>query len=282
MTLGEALAQAAKDLAANGIDDARLEAELLLRHILGLDRVALYTSLEQTVTPEQAAAFSALIQRRITREPAAYITGHKEFFGLDFQLARSVLIPRPETELLVEKAIDLAGTVFTQSCLIADVGTGCGAVAVALAVNLPHARIYATDISSAALEISSSNCLRHDVSDRVTLLQGDLLGPLPEPVHLIVANLPYVRRSELVELSPEISKFEPHLALSGGADGLRMIGRLMGQAGRNLLPSGAVLLEIAHDQGQAVCEMARRYFPDSEIGVVVDFSGLDRVVSILT
>lgn len=245
-----------------------------------MDRVGLYISLEQGLTPEQTSAFSALIQRRLSHEPTAYITGHKEFYGLDFQVARPVLIPRPETELLVEKAVELATTLITDSCLIADVGTGCGAIAIALATNLPHATIYATDISSAAVEIARSNCHRHGVSDRIILLQGELLDPLPEPVHLIIANLPYVRTSELVKLSPEISRFEPPLALSGGTDGLEVIEGLVSQAEGNLLPGGGILLEIAHDQGQAVCELARRRLPRSKISITTDLSGLDRVVSI--
>ena len=234
------------------------------------------------MTPEQTSTFSALIQRRISHEPTAYITGHKEFYGLDFQVARPALIPRPETELLVDKAIELATSVFAHSCLIADVGTGCGAIAIALAINVFHAKIYATDISRAALEIAGSNCHRHGVSDRVTLVQGNLLDHLPEPVHLIIANLPYVKKSELVKLSPEISSFEPLLALSGGGDGLEMIEGLVSQAERNLLPGGAILLEIGHDQGQAACELAREYLPKSKISITTDLSGLDRVVSILT
>jgi release factor glutamine methyltransferase len=239
-------------------------------------------SLDKRLTAEQTSAYSAIIQRRISHEPAAYITGHKEFYGLELQVARPVLIPRPETELLVEKAIELATTVFTRPCIIADVGTGCGAIAVTLATNLFQAKIYATDISGAALEIARSNCHRHGVSERVTLLQGDLLDPLPEPVHLIIANLPYVRNSELVKLSPEISRFEPLLAVSGGANGLEMMERLVSQAEGNLLPGGAVLLEIGHDQGQVACELARKHLPESKISVTTDLGGLDRVVSILT
>jgi release factor glutamine methyltransferase len=259
-----------------------LEVELLLRHLLGLDRTGLYTSLERRLTPEQTAAFSALIRRRINHEPTAYITGHKEFFGLDFQVAPPVLIPRPETELLVEQAIDLAATIFPRSCLIADIGTGCGAIAIALAINLPRAKIYATDISDAALEIARSNCQRFGASDRITFLRSNLTDSLPESMHLIVANLPYVRESEIAELSPEISEFEPLLALNGGADGLEMIEKLISQAERNLLRGGAVLLEIGHDQGQAVCNLARSHFPESKVSITADLSGLDRVVSIIS
>ena len=273
------------------------------------------------LSPEQTSAFSSLIRRRINREPAAYITGHKEFFGLDFQVAPPVLIPRPETELLVEKAIDLATSILPRcfpenspvasrldwsirsnpleqtlqatqlssfaakpsmgSLLIADIGTGCGAIAIALAVNIPQAKIYATDISDAALEIAASNCQRHGVSDRVTLLQGSLAAPLPEPVHLIVANLPYVKEAELAGLSPEISRFEPRSALNGGTDGLRYIEEFMSKAEENLLDGGAILLEIGYDQGQAVLKMAKEYFPKGKVSIATDLSGLDRVVSIV-
>ncbi len=247
---------------------------------MGLDRVALYLGIDQKLTSEQACSFFDLIKRRISREPAAYITGHKEFFDLDFHVDRHVLIPRPETEILVEKAIEIGGSLFASTCLIADVGTGCGAIAVALAVNLHHARIYATDVSRAALEIAWYNCCSHCVANSVTLLQGDLLDPLPEPVHLIVANLPYITYSELGGLRAEISQFEPLLALNGGVDGLSTIQGVISQAGRNLLPGGVILMEIGFQQGQAVCDLARMYLPGSEVSITKDLCGLDRVVSI--
>ena len=231
--------------------------------------------------PSQALTFSELIQRRINHEPTAYITGHKEFFGIDFKVSHDTLIPRPDTELLVEKAIELANNGFSKSCLIADIGTGCGAIAIALALHLPQAKIYATDISPAALEVAESNCQKYKVSNRVRLLQGDLLEPLPEPVQLIVANLPYIGEPELLKLPLEISMFEPPLALAGGTDGLRQIERLLFQASSKLLNGGAVLLEVGYDQGQAVKDLARKCFPPSEITVVTDLSGLDRVVTII-
>lgn len=223
----------------------------------------------------------ALVGRRLSHEPTAYLTGHKEFFGLEFEVTPAVLIPRPETETLVEKAVELATALCPGPCSIADVGTGCGAIAISLAVNLPNASIYATDVSRAALQVGRVNSQRHGVSGRITLLQGDLVDPLPAPVDLMVANLPYVRDSELADLAPEITDFEPTLALAGGIDGLRRIEEFISQARRKLLPTGAVLLEIGHDQGQSVCEIARRYFPTSTVSITSDLSGLDRVVSIL-
>lgn len=230
--------------------------------------------------PQQILALSRLIQRRISREPTAYITGHKEFFGIDFEVSPHTLIPRPDTELLVETAIKLANAAFPQSCLIADIGTGCGAIAIALALHLPQAKIYATEISSAALEVAESNCQKHGVSNRIRLLQGDLLESLPEPVQLIVANLPYISEPELPKLPFEISMFEPQLALAGGTDGLTQIRRLLAQASSKLLSGGAVLLEIGYDQGPVVKDLARKYFPSARVSVATDLNGLDRVVTI--
>jgi len=238
--------------------------------------------LRESVTPQEYSSFTALVRRRQSREPTAYITGHKEFFGLDLIVDPSVLIPRPESELLVEHAMRLAFTDFADACLIADVGTGCGAIAVAVAANVPHARVYAADLSPEALAVAGRNCERHVVEKRVTLVQGDLLGALPERVHLIVANLPYVRESELAGLSPEVSRFEPRIALAGGADGLRMIERLLSRASEHLLDGGAVLLEIGPDQRQHVCDMARGLMPGSEIEVAEDLGGLSRVIAVHT
>jgi release factor glutamine methyltransferase len=282
VSLAEALAQATRDLAVNNIDSSRLEAEILLSHLLGLDRVGLYINTKQELSNEQTTAFFQLIHRRLNHEPTAYITGHKEFFGIDFHVSPGTLIPRPETELLVEKAIELANAAFPRSCLIADIGTGCGAIAIALALHLPQARIYATDVSASALEIAKGNCLRHSVSDRVTLLHGNLLEPLPEPMHIIIANLPYISDPELTVLPTEIAMFEPQVALAGGKDGLRQIEKLLSQASSKLSSEGAVLLEIGYDQGLAVSLLAKKYIPGATVNVLTDLAGLDRVVTLLT
>ena len=195
----------------------------------GIDRIQLYLDLDRELSPEKDEAFRQLLERRLSGEPAAYITGHREFYGLDFYVDPRVLIPRPESELLVEKALGLAQE-HTLST-IADVGTGCGAIAISLALKLPQAKIYATDISAPALEVARFNCQKHGVQ-KICLLQGDMLDPLPEPVDLIVANLPYVRESELAGV-----RFEPRLALDGGSDGLGKIRRLCRQAGGNFAPA---------------------------------------------
>lgn len=274
--------RATKDLFAHNIDNPRLEAEILLKHVLGMNRAGLYANSRQELLPAQAIAFSNLTQRRTSHEPTAYITGHKEFFGIDFNVSQDTLIPRPDTELLVEKAIEIANSAFPKSCLIADIGTGCGAIAIALALHLPQAKIYATDISAAALELAKSNCRKHKVSHRVRLLLGNMLEPLPEPMHLIIANLPYISDPELPKLPPEISMFEPQVALAGGKDGLRQIEKLLFQASSKLSNGGAVLLEVGYDQGPSVKDLALKCFPAAKVSVLTDLSGLDRVVTIFT
>ena len=274
-------------LGQHGCDSPRLDAELLLAHAMGLTRARLLAQFDRELSPAELARYRQLIERRRAHEPVAYIVGHQEFYGLDFYVDRRVLIPRPETELLVERAIKLAGEVGDRGyglypLTLADVGTGSGAIAVSLAVHLPQATIYALDSSAEALEVAARNVRRHGIEGRVHLLRGDLLSPLPEPVDLIVANLPYVSEAELAELPPQIRRYEPLSALDGGPDGLRHIRRLLAQAGGYLRPQGAILLEIGATQGAEVIELARRYFPMASIEVVKDYAGLDRVVIVRT
>jgi release factor glutamine methyltransferase len=270
LNLKQALRRARDILSQNGVEDAPLEGELLLRHALNIDRVQLYIDLEKELIPQQEEAFRRLLERRLSGEPSAYITGHREFYGLDFRVNPSVLIPRPESELLVERTLAIAKN--RPLSIVADIGTGSGAIAVSLAVNLPQAKIYATDISAAALEVALANCRQHGVFGRVRLLKGDLLEPLLEPVDIIVANLPYVSQSEL---SP---RFEPPLALDGGADGTRIIKQLCQQAGGKLKAGGWLLLEIGQGQAEAVAAILHNFFPDGEIEVIPDLGGIERVV----
>jgi len=287
VSVREAVLWGAQVLEQCGCDSPRLDAELLLVHALGLSRARLIAQFDRVLSPAELTRYRQLIERRRAHEPVAYIVGHKEFYGLDFYVDRRVLIPRPETELLVEKAIELAGKVGDRGyglypLTLADVGTGSGAIAVSLAVHLPQATIYALDSSAEALEVAVRNVRRHGVEGRVHLLRGDLLSPLPEPVDLIVANLPYVSEEELAELPPEIRCYEPLSALDGGPDGLRHIRRLLAQAREYLRPHGAVLLEVGATQGEAVAELARRHFPTAEIEIARDYGGLDRVVIVRT
>ncbi|HJX13433.1 MAG TPA: peptide chain release factor N(5)-glutamine methyltransferase [Dehalococcoidales bacterium] len=276
MNLREALARARHILSDGNFEDADLEGEVLLRHVLGVGRAELFVGLDLDLSPEKAAGLRQVLERRLGGEPLAYITGHREFYGLDFFVDPRVLIPRPETELLVEKALGLAGrrTINT----IADIGTGCGAIAVSLAVNLPGAVIYAADVSAPALEVAAANCRKHGVADRVTLLLGDLLEPLPTPVDLIIANLPYVRETELIPGGP--LRFEPEVALHGGSDGLDRIGELCRHGSERLSPGGCLLLEIGQGQSGAVTSLLRREFPSGEVAVECDLAGIERVVGL--
>ena len=276
MTLKQALNRAKRILAANNIEDASLESELLLRHALRISRIQLYTELNHELDHKQEAIFWNLIKRRLCGEPTAYITGHREFYGLDFYVNPNVLIPRPESELLVEKAIKLAQNHPVST--LAEIGTGCGAIAISLALNLPQAKIYATDISASALEVALFNCQKHRVVNRIRLLQGDMLDPLPEPVDLIVANLPYIKQSELRQMRS--AAFEPQLALNGGSDGLDKIRQLCCQVSGKLHPQGCLLLEIGQGQGRAVTTFLRRLLPSAKIEVTPDLGGIDRMVSL--
>jgi release factor glutamine methyltransferase len=270
--LAEALNHSRAMLAQNAIVDAALEAELLLRHTLKIDRTQLYLDLKRELSLQDERAYEALIKRRLGGEPAAYIIGHHEFYGLDFYVDSNTLIPRPESELLVETALRLAPD---HHLTIADIGTGCGAIAISLALELPQAKIYAIDISSAALEVASRNCQRHSVADRVNLMQGDMLEPLPAPIDLIIANLPYVRQSELSHRN-----FEPLIALDGGAKGTESIEKLCRQAQHKIAHGGSMLLEIGQGQGKSITSLLSNLFPDGNIEVLADLGGIDRVVSL--
>ena len=274
MTLKQALSRARGILAAGNIEDARLESELLIRHTLKISQVQLYLDLDRKLSPNQEQTFWQLIRRRLGGEPTAYITKHREFYGLDFYVSPDVLIPRPESELLVEMAVDLIQNRPVPT--IAEIGTGCGAVAISLALKLPRAKIYATDISALALKVALFNCQRHGVVDRICLLHGDMLDPLPEPVDLVVANLPYVSELEL----PESANFEPLLALDGGSDGLEKIYQLCQQVTDMLRPDGYLLLEIGQGQGKGVTTYLHSLFSSAKIKIAPDLSGIERVVSL--
>ena len=196
---------------------------------------------------------------------------------------RRALVPRPETELLVETVLGLVKGRSAEGppCTIADVGTGCGAIAVALALHLPGARIWATDVSPAALEVARLNCVRLGVQDRVELLPGDLLSPLPGRVDIIAANLPYVRDADIPDLAPEIRDHEPLSALAGGPDGLDVVRRLLAGVGGYLRPRGAVVLEIGLGQAEPAVFLAWKHLPGSAVDLVRDFAGIERVLRIL-
>jgi len=254
MTIREALTRAKKAFASGNVEDARLESELLLRHALRIGQVQLYQEPERRLAPREEAGFWRLVERRLCGEPTAYITGRREFYGLSFSVDSSVLVPRPESELLVDAALQIVRS--RPVTRVAEIGTGCGAIAIILALSLPEARIYATDISAPALKVA--------------------LDPLPGPVDLIVANLPYVPELEVSRLG--LADFEPLLALDGGRDGLEKIGRLCSGVGDRLRPGGFLLLEIGQGQGRVVTALLRRLFPSAGVEVIPDLAGIDRVM----
>ena len=279
MTLAEALHAAQSRLREAGIDDAGLEAEVLLRHALDLDRAQLYARLHEGLDETHRADFQRLINRRVAHEPTAYIVGHKEFYGIDLEVTPDALVPRPETELLVDEALRVAPD---GPCAIADVGTGCGAIAVALATRLPQAVIYAIDDSERALALAARNVERFGLTSHFRLLRGDLLDPLPEPVDLIVANLPYVKTGDWEALPPEIREHEPRAALDSGPNGTEALERLLRVAPSYLRPKGRLLAEIAWDEGELLVEVARECFPRARVTIEKDLAGLDRILMIQT
>jgi release factor glutamine methyltransferase len=279
-TVAHILDDAARDLARAGVDTPELDAELLLAHALGVDRTWLMAHPEGELTTGQQAAFRAMLARRAAREPLAYITGERWFYDSLLRVTPAVLIPRPETEELVERALHWLQK--HPRATVADIGTGSGAIALTLAKHAPRARLYATDISARALDVARENARRLGLAQRVTFLHGDLLIPLPEPVDLLLANLPYVAERDRAGLTPEVGVHEPAGALFSGPAGLDHLRRLLAQAPDYLRPGGVALLEIGYDQGPAVTEIARRHFPHAIIHLHRDLAGHDRILEIAT
>lgn len=277
MTLRSAWMRARSRLERAGVDDASLESEIILRHALRIDRAAFFAALEEHPDAAGLDRARSLVDRRAMGEPLPYILGRREFYGLDLLVTPAVLIPRQETELIVDAIIETAAG--WPAVTLADVGTGSGAIAVAAAVNLPSCRVYATDISEAALRVAATNRRMHAVEDRVELRHGDLLEPLDAPVDLIASNPPYVMTGEIEALAREISR-EPVQALDGGPDGLRVMRRLFEQAPAALNPGGAILVEIDPRQLRAVASLAARAFPGGRVSHRLDLAGRPRVVAV--
>lgn len=248
-TIGRLLTWTTDYLKQRGAESPRLEAEILLAEARGCERIQLYTAFGETVSEAVRATFRGYVQRRAAGEPVAYVVGHREFYSLSFRVQRGVLIPRPETELLVVEVLDAIAQRGPEMPppRIADVGTGSGAIAVALAKHAPTCRITAIDRSPQALEVATGNIQNHGVADRVTVCPGDLLGDLPaEPsFDFVVSNPPYVSEAEWQQLPPTIRDFEPREALVGGPTGVETIARLVPQAAERLAAGGWLLFEVS-------------------------------------
>lgn len=264
--------------AEQGIETARLDAEVLLGHVLRKDRVFLYVHFDQPLEPFEVDQYRDLVGRRARREPLAYLTGEKEFYSQTFHVTPAVLIPRPETELLVEAV--LAWAMEHPGLTIADVGTGSGAIAVTLARELPDAKLLAIDTSAEALAVAEENAKKLGVADRVRLLRGEWLAPVRgQSLDAVVSNPPYIASADIEQLEPEVRRFEPRLALDGGRDGLDAYRVLLKQAATVVRPDGAMFLEIGHDQAEAVVDLSRLSGWQTE-EIISDHAGIQRIVSL--
>lgn len=263
MTVLEVIQRSTDFLACRGVESARLQIELLLAHVLRVPRLRLYLDFERPLSAAELDTLRALVKRRAAREPLQHILGTVSFCGLDLQVDRRVLVPRPETELLAER-----GWQFLRSLPVGpaappralDFGTGSGCLAIALAVNCPAARLVAVDIAPEALQVARENAVRHGVADRIEFVAGDGFAALaPETAFdLIVANPPYLPTAEIEHLPPEVREFDPRLALDGGPDGLRCLRRLAREAGSLLRGSGRLMTEFGDDQAEAVAALFRQ------------------------
>lgn len=267
-------------LRRKGISEPRASAEVLLAHCLGVSRLDLYLRHDQPLQESELACFKSLLKRRLAREPTQYITGHQEFWSLDFLVSPAVLIPRPETEILVEAVLRYLKPQAPALPVVLDVGTGSGIIPIVLAKEQPQGFYLGVDSSWEALQLAQRNVRRHGVASRITLIQGDLLAPCrPGPTFsVITANLPYVPTAVWEQLPAEIRDYEPRAALDGGPDGLTVIRRLLATAADYLKSEGLLALEIGQEQAPAVCDLllATQAFAAPE--VLRDYQHQPRVV----
>jgi release factor glutamine methyltransferase len=265
-------------LTAAEVDEPRLTVEVVLAHALKVTRAQLLARADESLTPDQLIRAQRDLDRLVNGEPLAYVVGHKEFYDVDLLTDPRALIPRPETECLIEHALKTFAD--HPAPLIADVGTGCGAIAVTLAKHLPRAHVIATDLSPEAIELARTNAQRSGVADRIEFRAGSLLKPIAESVDLLAANLPYIDDKDWPYLAKTIRGHEPKMAFLGGPDGLDLVRGLLRDAPRVTHLDSVILLEIGAYQGDAVTEIAHQHFPRAYIEIKPDYAGLDRLVVI--
>ncbi len=290
-TVSEILHKAGQYLKKRGIPEARIDAEVLLAHVLKIERLEIYLNLDCQLAEKQLSAYEKMIEIRAKRQPVAFIIGHKEFMGLEFFVSKDVLIPRPETEILVENVIRKAEDINNSrsyrrnrdnSLVIVDLCTGSGNIAISLAKNIPSCKIYATDISEGAIQVARKNARFHNVEGKVEFLLGDLFSPIRDfnsnlYADIVVSNPPYVKSSDLAMLQPEIKK-EPVCALEGGNKGLNFYQRIIPEALKYLVDGGYLIMEIGDRQGKEVRDLFKKEKQFSQFQLVKDYAGLDRVV----
>ncbi len=280
-TILKVLRWAETHLAQKGISEPRAAAGLLLAHCLQCTRLELYLRYDQPLSEAELQCYKRLLRRRLAREPVQYIVGRQEFWSLEFLVTPAVLIPRPETELLVEAVLHHAQTAPGETLRILDVGTGSGAVAVALAKELPQARVTALDASEAALAVARQNSQRHGVQARLNFIRSDLLSALDQAAtfDVIVANLPYVPTPDWEQLPPEIKDHEPRLALDGGPDGLEVLHRLILAVPSRLRAGGFLALEVGQGQAETVVQLLEATWAFTSLTIIPDYQGHGRVVT---
>ena len=282
MTLAEAIHNASNRLSAAGIANARLDAEVLLAHIIKKDRVWLITHRDEVLDDEQQRAFAEVIRRRTGREPLQHIMGSQEFWGLEFMVTPDVLIPRPETEHIIEAALAIVQD-RNSPVRIIDLCTGSGCIAVSLAKELAAARIIATDASEKALAVARENSRRHGVAERIRFLQGDLFGPLEEldlrgQVDILVSNPPYVLAGNLSTLQPEVRDYEPQMALIAGPEGTEIAIRIIRTAPEYLKQNGALIMEMGMGQSEALMRAVAATSAYAGPDILKDLAGINRVI----
>lgn len=286
-TIEEALRKGAEFLRGCGVDSPRLEMELILAHALGIERIQLYVRIKETLGSEARDRSREMLKQRRERQPIAYILGHREFYSLKFEVTPDVLIPRPETELLVDRAVKWSlerAALGGEPPIMADIGTGSGAIAIAVAHEQKkrgiEAQWIATDISPAALEVARRNAERHGVSDRITFAEGHLLDPLAEfagRIECLCSNPPYIPTGDEATLAPDVAKWEPHGALFSGDSGLDHIAEILARAPDTLAAGATIMMEIGAGQSARVAELAAATGRYNEVEFVRDLSGIERI-----
>lgn len=284
-TIGRLLTWTRGFLEARGVEDSRLSAEILLAHALGCQRIQLYARFEESPNEEKRTAFRELVKAAADHTPIAYLVGHKEFYSLDFLVTPDVLIPRPETELLVERAIDWCRAHPAERHDIVDIGTGSGCIAISVAKRIKAAHLIATDISDAALAIAQKNAAKHGLADRIRLVQADLLDLPADAVpqggyDVIISNPPYVAEADRESLPENVRRHEPALALFAGQDGLSMYHRIAADIRKVLRPGGVLLLEVGHNQADAVADLFGKFAGMTLLGRHRDLAAIDRALEL--
>ncbi len=279
MKIVDMLRQAENILRGRGIATPRLDAEVLLAFCLGTERYHLYRTQKEVLSATEIVRFQAMVERRRAGEPVAYITGRKEFWSLEFEVDRSVLIPRPDTEVLVEETLRIAGVLGRPDPAVLEIGTGSGIISIALATELPGARLVAVDFSAGALAVARRNADRHGVASRIRFLRGNIFEPLSGKFDIVVSNPPYISEEEFACLSEGIRCFEPHEALISGPEGTEFHQRIISGGAAFLKPGGWIVMEIGATQKDALEKLLEQEGAYDHIGFRPDYAGTPRVVS---